>query len=79
MKPIQECSKEEIMERALSVIEGICMIDSNIHDPKFQILYQISHVATQQTCSRNNHANGCGKWLELIEDWEKELKLTNIL
>ena len=74
MTPINECSREERLERALLVIESMFSGDDMEEDERFSMVYMVAHAATGRCCR-----GGQEDWLKLIEKCEKEAADNNIM
>lgn len=78
LKPINEVSKEERLERAILVIEGLCLcwpLDNSWNDSS-NPFYRITHAALQK-CNRNCPVMKDG--LYEIEEYEKKFKEERII
>jgi hypothetical protein len=65
MKPIKECSREELLERALLAIEALTFTFDESNAEQFsQDIYMIAHAASSRCCTPAG-------WLEKIEEIEK--------
>lgn len=78
MKPIHECDRLEVLERALLAIEGLTylvdeMTSKEQNEKINERVYCIAHAAT--AFCKANHKD----WLNLIEETENTLREANIV
>lgn len=75
MKPIQKCSWEERLERALLVIEGLAMHDVDLMEIAYlrkvmEQIYMVAHAGSGKCCEGGNG----NPWLSKIDEIAKSLQ-----